>query len=134
MNHFGVEESQKNPILIDKGYLVNNNNYNLYYYEMGTNSFDIDTNEGIQTLTGFTEQSENEIERYREGEIDEQKKIQLQSIGVFAGITYKFSNNKKPKPPVVVEEIKKEEPEIKKYCVQVTAKDKYTKGKSKANE
>lgn len=127
MNHFGVEESQNNSILIDKGYLLDNNNYNLYYYEMGTNSFDIDTNEGFQTFTGFTEQSENEIERYREGEIDEQKKIQLQSIGVFAGITYKFPNNKKPKPPVVVEEIKKEEPEIKKYCVQVTAKDKYSK-------
>jgi outer membrane protein OmpA-like peptidoglycan-associated protein len=127
MNHFGVEESKKNSILIDKGYIANNNSYNVYHYEMGTNTINIDSPNGLIAVTGFTEQSENEVERYREGEIDEQKKIQLQSIGVFAGITYKFSNNKKPKPPVVVEEVKKEEPEVKKYCIQVTAKDKFSK-------
>lgn len=128
MNHFGVEESQKNQILIDKGYITNNDTYNTYFFEHGTQTITIDTeNNGLVSQTGFSDFNENEIERVREGEtLNEQKKIQLQSIGVFAGITFKFPNKVKPKK-IVEEEIKKEEPEVKKYCIQVTAKDKYSK-------
>jgi outer membrane protein OmpA-like peptidoglycan-associated protein len=128
MNHFGVNESQKNQILIDKGYQNNNESFNTYFFEQGTQTATIDTpNNGIITQTGFSDFSENEIERIREGEqINEQKKIQLQSVGIFAGVTFKFPNKVKPKK-IVEEEVKKEEPIEKKYCVQVTAKDKFTK-------
>lgn len=124
MNHFDVNESRKNQILIDKGHLTNNSNFNVYYFEAGTSTVTIDTNEGLQSISGFGGQSED-IVRNTEGGKDQREKIRLQSVGVFAGITYRFMPRQKPAP--IVETVKvKEEPKIEKYCLQITAKDKFT--------
>lgn len=126
MNHFDVKESTKNQILLDKGYATATDPA-LYFFEIGTIKTTIDTNEGFTEVEGFNIDSQSEIVREkREGELDQRQSIKLQSVGVFAGLTYKFSPRKKP---VVKEEIVevKPEPVIEKYCIQITAKDKFTK-------
>ena len=126
MNHFNVNESQKNQILIDRGIVGSNDNFSVYYYEYGTNTFDFDTASGLTTVSGFSGESNNEISRIKEQDIDQRKKIGLESVGVFAGITYRFGNNKKPKVKeekvTVVEDVKR----VENYCMQITAKDKFT--------
>lgn len=120
MNHFDVKESTKNQILVDKGY-INATDPTLYYFELGT----VQSQNQEGNISGFNEESELSIIRDKNQEIDQRNSIKLQSVGVFAGLTYKFTSNKKPK---VKEEkvVEKVEPKIEMYCVQVTAKDKFT--------
>lgn len=127
MNHFGVKESTVNPILISKGYAANNDFGGAYLYEIGQET--TETHGTTQSITGFSEDGEGVNYRgYEVGtDFNEQKKIKLASVGVFAGLSYRFITPKKVKPVVEpVVEKKKEEP-AKKYCLQVTAKDKFTK-------
>lgn len=124
MNHFDVKESTKNQILVDKGY-ASTSDPKIYYFEQGTIDVASQNSEGEIVLSGFNIDSDNNIVRNNEGEIDQRQSIKLQSVGVFAGLTYKFSSRKKPtvKEEKVVEKI---EPVIVNYCIQVTAKDKFT--------
>ncbi len=125
MNHFDVKESTKNQILVDKGYPSATTPL-VYYFEQGTIDIPTQNSEGDIVLSGFNLDSKSTILRNNEKEIDQRQSLNLQSVGVFAGITYKFAPRKKREPKVVEEKIK-EEPKTEKYCVQVTAKDKFTK-------
>jgi len=118
MNHFGVNESKVNPLLISNGYIASNDSGNLYYYQMGTfSSSQLNNGEPI-----FGENQE--IRSNIDGE-DQQQKIKLSSVGVFAGISYRFLPRKKAKVEEKV--VEKVAPLVeKKYCIQVTAKDKFT--------
>ena len=117
MNHFGVEESKKNQLLIDNGYILNNNTGGTYYYQMGTL-----TSPGLNNGEPFYNFQKFERRDYEaDTEFDKQQKIKLSSVGVFAGLSYRFLPRKKAK---VVEKVAP--PVEKKYCIQVTAKDKFT--------
>ncbi len=123
MNHFGVNESKKNQILIDKGYIANNTLGGVYYIEAPTFSNPI-INNGQELFGG---QGEAIARGYETGtDLDQRHKIQLASVGVFAGLSYRFLPHKKAKVEEKVAE-KVAPPVEKKYCVQVTAKDKFTK-------
>ena len=122
MNHFGVEESKKNQLLIDNGYIANNNTSGNYYYQMG-----LLTSEGLNNGEAVYNFQKFERRDYEVGtDFDEKQKIKLASVGVFAGLSYRFLPSKKVEEPIKVVEKIKEEPKIEKYCLQVTAKDKYT--------
>ena len=118
MNHFGVNESKVNPLLISNGYIANNNTGNLYYYQMGTF-----TSPGVNNGEPVFNAQFNETRQNIDGE-DQRQKIKLSSVGVFAGISYRLypKKHEKVEKPVIVTEA----PVAKKYCLQVTAKDKYT--------
>lgn len=121
MNHFGVEESKKNQLLIDNGYILNNNTGGTYYYQMGTL-----TSPGLNNGEPFYNFQKFERRDYEaDTEFDQQQKIKLASVGVFAGISYRFLPRKKAKVEEKVVE-KVAPPVEKKYCIQVTAKDKFT--------
>ncbi len=122
MNHFGVEESKKNQLLIDNGYLPNNNSFGYYYYQLNTFSSP-GVNNGEATYTNI--QPPPTTRTYEVGtDFDQQQKIKLASVGIFAGVSYRIlPSTKEKKPKVEAEKIV--EPEVK-YCVQVTAKDKFT--------
>jgi outer membrane protein OmpA-like peptidoglycan-associated protein len=121
MNHFGVEESKKNQLLIDNGYILNNNTGGTYYYQMGTL-----TSPGLNNGEPFYNFQKFERRDYEsDTEFDKQQKIKLSSVGVFAGVSYRFLPRKKAKVEEKV--VEKVAPTVeKKYCIQVTAKDKFT--------
>lgn len=118
MNHFGVNESKVNPLLISNGYIANNNTSNLYYYQMGTL-----TSPGLNNGEPVFNFQVNETRQNIDTE-DQRQKIKLSSVGVFAGLSYRLypKKHEKVEKPVIVTEA----PVAKKYCLQVTAKDKYT--------
>jgi outer membrane protein OmpA-like peptidoglycan-associated protein len=118
MNHFGVNESKVNPLLISNGYVANNDTGNLYYYQVGTFSTS-------QINNGEPVFGENQEIRTQFDGVDQQQKIKLSSVGVFAGVSYRFLPRKKAKAEEKVVE-KVAPPVEKKYCIQVTAKDKFT--------
>lgn len=121
INHFGVEESKRNQLLIDNGYILNNNTGGTYYYQMGTL-----TSPGLNNGEPFYNFQKFERRDYEVGtEFDQQQKIKLASVGVFAGVSYRFFPHKKAKVEEKVVE-KVAPPVEKKYCIQVTAKDKFT--------
>ncbi len=106
MRHFGVDESSENKILIDKGYSTAGAPP-IYYYELasanvaGTNTF-IPQN-GVL--------------------VEEMRSYDLASLGVFAGITWKF-------PTKLKQQVKEEKTSCiacEKYALTVTARDKYSK-------
>jgi outer membrane protein OmpA-like peptidoglycan-associated protein len=121
INHFGVEESKKNQLLIDNGYILNNNTGGTYYYQMGTL-----TSQGLNNGEPFYNFQKFERRDYEsDTEFDKQQKIKLSSVGVFAGVSYRFLPRKKAKVEEKV--VEKVAPTVeKKYCIQVTAKDKFT--------
>ncbi len=127
MNHFGVKESQKNQLLIDNGYLANNSTNGIYYYEIG--KFTAPLGSTLEGQTAYSDTEGQVKERvYGQGE-DQQNKIKLASVGVFAGLSYRFITHKKPKICEAVFEKKKDEPccgTCPIYGLAVTAKDKYT--------
>jgi outer membrane protein OmpA-like peptidoglycan-associated protein len=129
MKHFGgAEESSKNTILKSTVYGAGLT-HPVYYAEI--NSF---TTQAFENNVGGTYTAFGEdiiIRDFQEGEADLKRKIDLASAGVFVGVTYRIV----PGPKVKKEEVArvvappvKEEPKIveKKYCLQVTAKDKFT--------
>lgn len=121
MNHFGVNESKVNPLLISNGYLPNNNAGNVYYYQMG--SFNTTGTGGTSTV--FHENQGTEI-RLGNDVDDQRQKVKLASAGVFAGISYRFYPRSKPN----VEVVKKADPCCETcpiYGLTITARDKYTK-------
>ena len=94
MNHFDVKESTKNQILVDKGY-VTTSDPNVYYFQLGTTDVSSQNSEGDIVLNGFNIDSDNDIVREnRAGVLNQRQSIKLQSVGVFAGLTYKFSSRK----------------------------------------
>ncbi len=121
MNHFGVNESQKNQLLIDNGYLANNTNGGYYYGAMGTIQ-NPDINEGNTTFSNFKTEP---ILRFYEGDTDQREKIKLSSVGVFAGLTYRIMPRKQK--PVLESKTVTTTPIAKKYNLQITARDKYSK-------
>lgn len=125
MNHFGVNESKKNQLLIDNGYITSNNTGGVYFMEAPTFS-NSQINNGEEVFGG---EGHYIVRGYETGtDFDERHKIKLASVGAFIGLSYRFLPHKKAiikEEPVVVEE-KIKEPVIEKYCIQVTAKDKYT--------
>ena len=124
MNHFDVKESKKNQLLIDKGFIPNNNSGGTYYYQMGTL-----TSPGLNNGEPFYNFQKFEKRTYEAGtDFDEQAKIKLSSVGIFAGLSYRFMPTKKVKEKLkeIVPEKAVEKVIEKKYCLQVTAKDKYT--------
>ena len=60
------------------------------------------------------------IRSFVPNEPDMKRKIDLASAGVFAGITYRFA------PKMAKTVVEKPIPKAEKYCIQITAKDKYT--------
>ncbi|SHF89494.1 OmpA family protein [Flavobacterium segetis] len=126
MHYFsGAKESSKNDILINNGYLTAGSALNVYYAENSTTAIRQDVVGESTTINAFNGQA---IVRNNEDGIstskDLMRKIDLSSFGIFAGITYRFGPNKEPKK--IVEDVKAN-PIEKKYCIQTTAKDKYSK-------
>ncbi|MBC5840728.1 OmpA family protein [Flavobacterium sp. F-380] len=127
MHYFnGAQESGKNDILINKGYMTAGSTLQVYYYEAGTTAIAGQAQNGQNnTINAFNTQS---IIRNNQGgsatSFDLRRKIDLSSIGVFGGLTYRFGPSKKA-PKEIVEEVKTA-PTEKKYCIQTTAKDKFT--------
>lgn len=105
MSHYNVNESTKNEIL-DNTYGTKPSTY--YYVERG--KIDNVYNEEATIRSNFSGPNET----------DQMQKMTLQSVGVFAGLSYRFG----PKNPVKVVETKA--PEAKSYRLVVTAKDKYS--------
>lgn len=105
MSHYNVNESTKNEIL-DSNYGTKPSTY--YYVERG--KIDNVYNDQVIVRSDFSGPNE----------LDQMQKMTLQSLGVFAGISYRFG----PKNPVKVVETKA--PEAKSYRLVVTAKDKYS--------
>lgn len=121
MNHFGVGESKKNQLLIDNGYISNNNTGGSYYYQMGTL-----TSPGLNNGEPFYNFQKFERRDYEsDTEFDQQQKIKLASVGVFVGVSFRFMPREKAKVEEKVVE-KVDPPVEKKYCIQTTAKDKFT--------
>lgn len=121
MNHFDVKESKKNQLLIDNGYIANNNFGGTYYYQMGTL-----TSPGLNNGEPFYNFQKFERRDYEtDTDFDKQQKIKLASVGIFVGVSYRFLKTEKVKkePKEILEKIV--EPE-KKYCIQITAKDKFS--------
>ncbi|MBX9888704.1 MAG: OmpA family protein [Flavobacteriaceae bacterium] len=127
MHYFnGAQESGKNDILINKGYMTAGSTLQVYYYEAGTTAIAGQAQNGQNnTINAFNTQS---IIRNNQGgsatSFDLRRKIDLSSIGAFGGLTYRFGPSKKA-PKEIVEEVKTA-PTEKKYCIQTTAKDKFT--------
>ena len=123
MNHFGVNESKVNPLLISNGFLPNNSLGNVYYYQMGS----FTTTGTAGTSTAFNENQGSKI-RVNDQIDDQRQKISLASAGVFAGISYRFSpSNRVKKDKIIVD---KKDPccgTCPIYGLTVTARDKYTK-------
>ena len=127
MHYFGgAQESAKNEILVSKGYLAAGSTQQVYYYEAGTTATQVQTSGGQNnTINAFNNQQI--IRDNRPGtanSTDLRQKIDLSSIGAFGGLTYRFGPSKKA-PKEIVEETKTA-PVEKKYCIQTTAKDKFT--------
>lgn len=104
MNHFNVEESSKNEIL-DTKYKTKPSN--VYFYELGRDK-EIYGNSEIRRIDQVDSKD------------TQRKTLNLQSVGVFAGISYRFG------PKKAKEEIVKVVEAEKIYRLVVTAKDKYT--------
>lgn len=126
MNYFGgAQESTKNDILVSKGYMAAGSPQQIYYYEAGTTEIQQVTDGQVTLIDAFNKE---QIVRDNQGgtttSSDLRHKIDLSSIGVFAGLTYRFGPSKK-EPKKVVEETKTV-PVEKKYCIQTTAKDKFS--------
>ncbi len=105
MRHFNVEESSKNQILINTGYITAGSPP-IYYYQVEA------AKANGQTIF-ITEETER----------DQMNKIDLASIGVFAGITFKF-------PTKLKQEVKVEKTvctTCEKFALTVTARDKFSK-------
>ncbi len=122
MNHFGVNESQKNQLLINNGYLANNTNGGYYYGAMGTIQ-NPDINEGNTTFSNF--KTESTLRFYDGQGTDQREKIKLSSVGVFAGLTYRIMPRKQK--PALESKTVATTPIVKKYNLQITARDKYSK-------
>ncbi len=122
MNHFGVNESRKNQLLVSNGYLPNNNNVGYYYGAMGTiQNPDID--KGNPTFSNFKTEP---ILRYYDGQgRDQREKIKLSSVGVFAGLTFRIMPKKQK--PIIESKTVTTTPIEQKYNLQIIARDKYTK-------
>lgn len=129
MNHFGVFESKKNNLLVDKGY-INAGDPSVYLYEIGKGDYIVGggTGPSLEEGNGFTSDAEPRV-RASEGTKLGREKVNISSIGLFAGVTYKFTQREKPKVPaekVVEAPVEKPEVKVEKYCVQVKAKDKFS--------
>ena len=115
MNHFGgALESQKNQILNDRGYDYSTGS-GAYFAEQQTSQ--MDTNNGITNVFNG-EYVVREFSDLDSGS-GKRQKIGIQSLGVFAGITFKFG-------PKTEKTIVTEAPKEIIYHLEVTAKDKYT--------
>jgi outer membrane protein OmpA-like peptidoglycan-associated protein len=126
MKHFGgAEESTKNTILKASSYGAGLN-HPVYYGEI--NSF---ITQAFENGVGGTYEAFGEgikIRDFQQGEEDMRRKIDLASAGVFIGLTYRIAPAPKVKKAIVEEKVvEKPAPVEKKYCLQVTAKDMYTK-------
>lgn len=119
MRHFGVNEATTNPLLIQNGYIANNNTGNVYYYEAGTSTVTIN-GAGEPTIEEVFGGQTEDILRIQEGNINQTKGIDLASIGVFAGITIKFPTKKQQSK---IDEVCTT---CDKYGLTVIAKDKYS--------
>ncbi len=108
MNHFGVNESKLNPILIKELITGLNNTTSGFYYGQ--------TGEQDGVFVGVPNSSLIDQREYNQ-DIDQQQKISISSIGLFAGLTYRFLPKNKEKKIAQTEG---------KFCLQVTAKDKFT--------
>lgn len=122
MNHFGVNESKKNQLLIDNGYLVNNTNAGYYYGAMGTIE-NPNINKGEPTFSNF--KTESILRSYDGQGTDQREKIKLSSLGVFAGLTYRIMPRKQK--PIVESTTVTTKPIAQKYNLQIIARDKFTK-------
>ena len=128
MHYFdGAQESGKNDILISKGYLPAGSPQQVYYYEARTTAIVEQSQNGQNnTINAFNRESIIRDNQGGSATSDElRRKIDLSSLGVFGGLTYRFGPSKKA-PKEIVEEVKTA-PVEKKYCIQTTAKDKFTK-------
>ncbi len=121
LNHFGVNESQKNELLINNGYLANNNNVGSYYAAMGSIQ-NPDINKGNPTFSDF--KTESIVRSYDGQGRDQREKIKLSSVGVFAGLTYRIMPRKQK--PIVPTTTVTTTPIAQKYNLQIIARDKYT--------
>ena len=120
MKYFSkLEESQKNTLLED--YTIPSGS-GVYYIEPELIDITIDTQEGIQEIQAWD--GDLTTREYEGKEIDEMRKMNLSSFGVFVGLTYRLFSQKKEKKTKPVAE-KKEKLE-EKYCTQITAKDKFS--------
>lgn len=126
MNYFGgAQESTKNDLLVSNGYMTAGSPQQVYYYEAGTTAIRQDVDGGSTTINAFnSDQIVRDNLGGNSGTADLRHKIDLSSVGVFAGLTYRFSPSKKAPKEIV--EVTKTAPVEKKYCVQTTAKDKFT--------
>ncbi len=109
MIHFNVPESQKNAILADYS---GSNTPTYYYIEQGFNT-------GENAFNGEYNYRSSDDKNTVNNTTDQRQKLNLQSLGVFAGVSYRFGPKKQP-------EIVKKNPEIINYRLVVVAKDKYT--------
>ncbi len=132
MNHFGAKESQKQQILRDLGYVTGTPAWGTYYYEVDRGTKDVSYATGTATPTeGFLPNSGKD--RIWEQGVDENRKMNISSIGVFAGLTYRFGKSgEKPKPTVEVCPVcgKDHKPQCCATCgckITVTARDKFTR-------
>lgn len=103
MNHYNVKESTKNEILDTK---YASKPLIIYYAEA-------DKIDGVYQPSGTTRLDQPD------SEVSEMKKMNLQSVGIFAGISYRFGPKKQ-------EEIVTTVAEEKSYRLVITAKDKYS--------
>ena len=128
MKHFGgAEESTQNTIFKSSTYGAGLN-HPVYYVEANSYPAQAFENGEGGTYTAFGEGYT--VREHEEGKEDMRHKIDLASAGVFVGLTYRIAPAPKVKKEKVVEKIVEKpvvKEEIKKYCIQVTAKDKFTK-------
>ena len=118
MKHFGgAEESSKNQILKASAYGSGVSSA-IYFAEPIIRNVKGDkagVSGGYDVVAG-----QLNIRDYVQNEPDMKRKIDLASAGVFAGITYRFA------PKIIQPVVEKTIVKAEKYCIQITAKDKYT--------
>lgn len=123
MNYFGgAQESTKNEILVTKGYLTSGSPQHVYYYEAQTTAVQQVTDGQTTTIDAFTDKAIIREDQAGTTASDMRHKIDLSSVGVFAGLTYRFGPSKS-EPKKTAAATKTVE---KKYCIQTTAKDKFS--------
>ena len=130
IRHFdGAEESSYNTLLktTTSGSSITNP---IYYAESKAYSDQASENGVAGQYTAFG--NVYTVRQYQNGNESMRNKLDLASVGAFAGITYRFTTRKKATPVKVVEQIiapvipTPTPPVITKYCIQVTARDRYT--------
>ncbi len=107
--------SSDNTWLVNKGYLPTNPSYGYYNYYLGAD--DITTSNGTFQNVYSSQSRKLMNEGFERDFNDHPTKPFIQSVGLFVGVAYRLYPNEREKKDKIVKTV----------CLQVTARDKYTK-------